>query len=201
MIEIGLDRRWRVSLKIDVETPMPATEAWRQLTDLRRFACVDIFHRRLIWAARENKVGGTFFLEHKFLFWSVMRNGRVLTWREGSSYSFSDLSERDPQLGFPHVYCFRVEPLAGGCSRVTLQITGRWTAQWIPRPLVRIWFRWILLHTREKLANLLLKSAIEAREGPGRTSPGHLQRSLRRVPRRSPASKGPSEPTRRFSWG
>ena len=87
------------------------------------------------------------------LAWLVARTtawtaGRILTWHEGHSYSFSDLSLRGAQVGFPHVYEYRVISLGIDCSRLTVTVRGRWTATWIPLPARRSWLAFVMAQTR-----------------------------------------------------
>ena len=162
-MRIEVDRRWHVRLAADLDLPIDAGSAWRSVSDFRRYACLDIFHRRLELNGPRPSAGTTFSLEHGLLGVCLTRVGRVLHWHEGRSYAFSDLSRRDSRKGFPHVYIYTVVPLAEGRCRFRLEVRGRWTARFLGRPLTRLWLGWILLKTSTSIHNALLGDALRRR--------------------------------------
>lgn len=159
-MRVDVDRRWRVRLAADLDLPIDADAVWRSVSDFRRFACLDIFHRRLEADDLKPQAGTTFSLEHGLLGLSLTRVGRVLHWHEGRSYAFSDLSRRDARKGFPHVYIYTLTPLKSGRCRFRLEVRGLWTARFLGRPLVRLWLGWILLKTATSIHNELLRDAL-----------------------------------------
>ena len=161
-MQITVDKSWRVDLRAEAELPMSAEAAWRWLRDFRRFACQDLFHRAVDLGAEEPRAGAAFRLKHQFAGIHVWRVGRILFWNEGRSYSFSDLSQRGPRAGFPHVYTHELLPIAGDRCRLRLSVKGRWTATFMPRPLVRLWLAAIMLKTRTSMRNALLFSELRA---------------------------------------
>jgi hypothetical protein len=159
MIRVAVDRRWRVRLVVELDLPIDASTAWLSVSDFRRYACLDIFHRRLELNGQP-RAGATFTLEHGLLGLRLTRAGRVLHWHEGRSYAFSDLSRRDSRKGFPHVYIYTLTPLETGRCSFRLEVRGRWTARFLGRPLVRLWLGWILLKTATSIHNELLGDAL-----------------------------------------
>ena len=172
-MRITVDKRGRVDLRAESELPMSAEAAWRWLRDFRRFACQDLFHRVVELEAAEPRAGAAFRLKHEFAGIHVWRVGRILFWNEGESYAFSDLSQRGPRAGFPHVYTHELLPVSANCCRLRLSVRGRWTATFIPRPLVRLWLAAIMLKTRASMRNALLLSELRERRRPD-VDPGFL---------------------------
>ena len=121
--------RVRVRTTIDVAV-WPRAALWAYVSDLARFCRADPFHDVV------ERDGDTLVLDHCVFGLRFTRIGRVLSWREGESYSFSDLSVRGPGVGFPHAF---VVSVADG--RIDLEVAGRWTARWLPRALSRAWLR------------------------------------------------------------
>ncbi len=162
MLQITVDKRGRVDLRAESELPMSAEAAWRWLRDFRRFACQDFFHRAVELDMEEPQAGAAFRLKHQFAGIHVWRVGRILFWNEGRSYAFSDLSQRGPGAGFPHVYTHELQPIAADRCCLRLSVKGRWTATFIPRPLVRLWLAAVMLKTRTSMRNALLLSELRA---------------------------------------
>ena len=162
MLQITVDKRGRVDLRAESELPMSAEAAWRWLRDFRRFACQDLFHRVVELDMEEPQAGVAFRLKHQFAGIHVWRVGRILTWNEGCSYAFSDLSQRGPRAGFPHVYTHELQPIADDRCCLRLSVRGLWTATFVPRPLVRLWLAAVMLKTRASMRNALLLSELRA---------------------------------------
>ena len=77
------------------------------------FVTIDPFHSRVIVLGPELRPGVALALEHRAFGLKFLRFGRLLSWREGRGYTFSDLSGRGGARGFfPHVFDFAVEPAA-----------------------------------------------------------------------------------------
>ena len=158
MMRIGLDRRWGVDLHASFGLPIDAAAAWRHMCDFERFACLDFFHQAVHLSEPGPRVGTRLRIEHRFVCFAVERIGRILSWREGRSYAFSDLSHR-PGRGFPHVYVYEVQPEGDGRCRFNIMVRGKWTATWLPRPLVRLWLGWVMLKIKQSAHNELLVRA------------------------------------------
>ncbi len=161
MMRIELDRRWRVNLHAGFSLPTGAAAVWRHMCDFERFACLDLFHHAVHLDRPPPRVGTHLRIEHRFVCFAVERIGRILTWREGRSYAFSDLSHR-PGRGFPHVYVYEVHPEPGGGCRFKIMVRGKWTATWLPRPLVRLWLGWVMLKIKQSAHNELLRRAVRS---------------------------------------
>ncbi len=159
-MRIDLDRRWRVRLSTAVDLPVAAENAWRQLKDFRRFACVDLFHRRVVLSEADPAAGVELEIFHGLVGVGFLRCGRILRWREGRGYEFSDLSRRHPLLGFPHIYGFELLPEGRNRCRLRVRVRGLWTARWIPRIGVKFWLALILLKIRLSASNLLLSRVL-----------------------------------------
>lgn len=96
-------------------------------------------------------------LSHRYMGLRFERVGRILSWREGIGYAFSDLTRRGPRAGFPHVFSFRLEPVDDGHCRLHVRVRGLWTARAIPRWLARLWLWWVFSHIpRSVEAELLM---------------------------------------------
>lgn len=129
---ITCDRAGRVSAAISLDLPLAAISVWGQMRDLPGFATLDPFHDRI--ELLSNADGGppprpapgvAIRLHHRCGPIRPVRKGRILAWREGCEYSFSDLSQRGTSVGFPHIYTYRVERLGEGASRLSLTVRGR----------------------------------------------------------------------------
>ena len=105
----------RVDLRIELEVARPPAEVWARVADFPEFVTIDPFHSRVIVLGPELRPGVALALEHRAFGVKFLRFGRLLRWREGRGYTFSDLSGRSGGRGFfPHVFDFAVEPAAAG---------------------------------------------------------------------------------------
>jgi hypothetical protein len=161
VIRIAIDRNWHVRLVGEFELAFDAASAWLSLRDFHRFACQDMFHQSVRVDAPRPLAGASVVLDHRFAGIGFARVGRILHWREGRSYAFSDLSRRDPQRGFPHVYILSLDPIDAARCRFRLEVRGRWTARFLGRMLTRGWLAWIMLKTTLSIRNAFLKDALE----------------------------------------
>jgi hypothetical protein len=154
-----VDEHYRVNAACTLEVQLPAGAVWGQMRDVARFLSTDPLHARVLFPAGPpdlSKPRGTLVrLQHRFLGVGPDRVGRILAWSEGRGYAVSDLSRRGNRVGFPHVCTYRVDPIGIGRSRITLGARGRWTATWLPRPLVRLWICWVFLATRHHVGREL----------------------------------------------
>jgi hypothetical protein len=133
-----------VDLGVVVEVARTHEEVWPIVADLPRFATIDPFHGRVIVLGPALGPGVALALEHRAFGLAVMRFGRLLSWREGRGYAFSDLPARDPSRGFfPHVFDVAAEPSGEDRTRLTVRVRGRWNSRLVPRRLGRWWLRWV----------------------------------------------------------
>jgi hypothetical protein len=113
---------------------------WNQISDLPRFLTIDPFHDEVTLMRDQPAKGVDLVLSHNAFGRRFLRFGRILAWREGVGYTFSDLSARGPRVGFPHVFMVRIEP-RGDVARLTIRVRGRWTSRLVPVWLGRLWIR------------------------------------------------------------
>jgi hypothetical protein len=131
---------------------------WQQIRDLPNFLTIDPFHDKVILMRDSPTVGVDLTLSHNAFGCRFLRFGRILAWREGFGYAFSDLSARGPRTGFPHVFDVQIEPLpeplpspqhSPPMSCLTIRVRGRWTSWLVPVWLGRLWIRLVCLeHAR-----------------------------------------------------
>jgi len=79
------------------------------------------------------------------------RAGQILQWVEGQGYSFSDLSTRSIQQGFPRVYRYHVRTLDNDSCCIQVCVRGRWTAGWMPRWMVQGWLRLVMMQIASRI--------------------------------------------------
>jgi hypothetical protein len=136
----------RVDLRIDLDVPRCPAAVWAVVKDLPRFACVDPFHQRVIVLGPDLKPGTQLVLEHcAFGIW-FRRFGRLLSWKEGDGYAFSDISARGSGRGFPHAFFVSVAAAGPGQleqTRLTVRVRGKWTAHLIPLWIGQWWLRYV----------------------------------------------------------
>jgi hypothetical protein len=111
---------------------------WHQISDLPRFLTIDPFHDQITLMRDKPAKGVDMVLSHNAFGRQFLRFGKILSWREGVGYTFSDLSARGPRVGFPHVFMVAIEP-ENTHSRLTIRIRGRWTSRLVPAWLGRLW--------------------------------------------------------------
>lgn len=162
MRSIRLDRRWQVDLLHRSRLPLSAAAAWAELADFERYACLDYFHRSVELDGERPAAGVGIRIRHGLFGIGFDRVGRILRWRPGRGWAFSDLSARGAGVGFPHVYLLSVEPDGADACRLTARVTGRWTLRVLPRPLVRLWLTLVMTRIGVELDHALLRSAVAA---------------------------------------
>jgi len=153
--EVG---RTAVDLRIELCLDRPVDEVWSKMADFTRFTCIDPFHERVIVQAAEFRPGVDLILVHRLLGFRFLRFGRLLTWREGHGYAFSDLSGRDKRHGFPHVFFCSIESVGDSAlhrSRLTVSVRGKWTSPWVSRRLGMCWLRYVCYEHARLLAKML----------------------------------------------
>lgn len=136
--------RWgrRLETRIELDLPLPPAEVWRRVSDLHRFLVIDPFHDRVTLMRPEPAAGVDLVLSHNAFGYKFFRFGRILRWRPGRGYAFSDLSPRGAGRSFPHVFFIDITPApetALTCSRLTITVRGKWNSRWIPPILGQMW--------------------------------------------------------------
>jgi hypothetical protein len=144
----------RVACTAVTSLPLSITAAWGQLRHLPTSATHDPFHAR-VHVGRS----GALVIEHRYLVFRTVRVGRVLWWREGIGFAFSDLSRTDAAAAFPHVLSYRLEPVGPQACRLHVRVGGRWTLPG-PRWIGRLWLRWVFGHVVRTVRNEMLRYAV-----------------------------------------
>ncbi len=132
-----------IDLTIEVALDRPLAEVWVRMADLAEFVTIDPFHSRIIVMDEPLRPGATLAIEHRAFGWRFFRFGRLLWWREGVGYAFSDLSPRGRSGFFPHVFTFAADEQSDGRSRLVVRVRGLWTSRRWPRWVGRGWFRYV----------------------------------------------------------
>ena len=130
----------QVEVVISLTVAQSPEQLWEQVRDLPRFLTIDPFHDQVTLMRDEPAKGVDLVLSHNALGRRFFRFGKIIGWREGVGYTFSDLSPRGPRVGFPHVFMVKIEPIEQH-SRLTICIRGRWTSRVAPVWLGRLWIR------------------------------------------------------------
>ncbi|MDX1947232.1 MAG: hypothetical protein SFU86_17660 [Pirellulaceae bacterium] len=151
-----------LNLAIELEVNQSAAELWRAARDLPRFLTLDPFHDEITLMRAAPAAGVDLVLSHNAFGRRFLRFGRIIAWREGAGYSFSDLSPRGPRVGFPHVFVIEVAespPIDGQAtksllpasrSRLTIRVRGRWTSRLVPVGVGRLWV-WLVCREHARL--------------------------------------------------
>jgi hypothetical protein len=159
-MKIEVSATGRVVCEAQLPLPLSARQAWGQLRDFHRYAAHDHFHAGFTIQGEVPRAGAGLTIEHRYGPFRLQRVGRIVRWREGDGYAFSDLSLRGTGRSFPHVMSLRVADKPGGCV-VTVRVTGRWTAP-TPRWMARLWLAWVVLSIAQRTRNGLLAFHLHA---------------------------------------
>jgi hypothetical protein len=162
MIAVRFHRRTVVHVIGTMILPLSAGAAWGQMRHFPSFVGLDPFHSNVRGPSGSTpcKTGDAVLLGHKFGLVRFDRIGRILRWRDGRGYCFSDLSRRGNRLGFPHVFIYDLRPRGADACRLSITVRGHWTAAWLPASIVRFWFRWVFAHLMHVVRNRLLVIAL-----------------------------------------
>jgi hypothetical protein len=158
MTRVRIRRSRGVVCRAALRLPISPQSVWGQLRDFSRYAQQGVFHADIRIAGDAPKAGAELTMSHHLAGIAVMRVGKILWWREGVGYSFSDLSRRGPRHGFPHVFSYRIKPhprKPDACTLIIL-VRGKWTARWIPRPLAWLWLQWVFSRVVRNVDNSML---------------------------------------------
>jgi hypothetical protein len=155
-MRIRINARGVVDCHAIFEVPLSAGATWGQLRGFNQYARQDFFHAELEIEGGIPRAGAALKISHRFLGLRFARVGRILIWREGIGYSFSDLSLRGPRSAFPHVFSFRIEPNVTNVCRLHIRVKGLWTARHIFRPMAWLWLWWVFGQVVRSTRNELL---------------------------------------------
>ncbi len=145
----------KVDIEISLDLARSAADVWSLISDLPRFLTIDPFHDQVTLMRDQPAVGVDLVLSHNALGRRFLRFGKIIAWREGSGYTFSDLSPRGPKHGFPHVFMINLQPLVTSdeklpLTRLTIHVRGRWTSRLVPVGLGRLWV-WLVVREHVRL--------------------------------------------------
>lgn len=156
MKQIAISFSGAVRCRAALDVPLSLTSVWGQIRDFDKFAQLDLFHSNINLKGGVVRQGAILEMQHRYGPFAVRRVGRILVWKENVGYSFSDLSRRGPRAGFPHVFSYRLESTGEQTCRLHVAVTGRWTADFIPRPFARLWLCWVFGHVMRGVEQQLL---------------------------------------------
>ena len=145
----------KLDIEISLDVARPAADVWNLISDLPRFLTIDPFHDHVTLMRDQPAVGVDLVLSHNAFGRRFLRFGKIIAWREGSGYTFSDLSPRGPKQGFPHVFMISLQPLPTSdeespLTRLNIQVRGRWTSRLAPVWLGRLWV-WLVCREHARL--------------------------------------------------
>ncbi|MGC4032147.1 MAG: hypothetical protein QM754_10530 [Tepidisphaeraceae bacterium] len=166
----------RVICREEIVLPLSARQAWGQLRDFHRYACHDPFHARIRINSGVPRVGAELHIDHRYGPFRARRRGRILRWREGVGFAFSDLSLANPKRGFPHILSLTVRDSGSEECRLIIRVGGKWTAP-TPRWIARLWLRWVFLVVVQRTRNDLLRFALSQRVA-GKTKTGRKSEAI-----------------------
>jgi len=147
----NVSQKYRVHISVFVRVPLKASTVWGQMRDFSWFTTLDPFHVRVHTNDQRYQAGTRLVIEHRFLGIGFRRVGRILKWTEGIGYSFSDLSTRGVHNGFPHVYCYMIQPVDNNTSCISVSVRGLWTATLFPRWLIKLWLRFVMANSAARI--------------------------------------------------
>lgn len=153
---IRISRRGVVHCAARIDIPLSATAVWGQLRDFPRFAQQDLFHAGLTIEGGVPRAGARLEMMHRYAGFRIRRIGRILIWREGVGFSFSDLSRKGPRHGFPHVLSYRIESIAAERCRLHISVRGLWTSRAPGRPAAWLWLWWVFAQVVRSVERELL---------------------------------------------
>jgi len=144
-----------MDIEISIDVARSQHELWQLVGDLPRFLVIDPFHDQVTLMRDRPAVGVDLLLSHNAFGSRFLRFGRIVAWREGSGYTFSDLSNRGPRRGFPHVFIVQLEPvgdvrLSCPLTRLGIRVRGRWTSRLTPAWFGRLWV-WLVCREHARL--------------------------------------------------
>ena len=189
---VNLSASGRVDCRAVIDVPLSAVAAWGQLRDFGRYARHDYFHAHFEVSGGVPRAGARLRIGHRFGPFAVGRVGRIVRWREGEGYAFSDLSTAGPRRGFPHVFSYRLEAVDECRCRLHLRVGGRWTAP-VPRWAARAWLWWVFSAIVVRVENDLLRFALARGQkvgATGRGTPRPVPGDAREHGSRSTATRG-----------
>ena len=167
MTSIKLSTRWAVNAETSVVLDANTTEVWQVMELFSQFIAADPYHTN-VTDAQGNCLhaipprGTALRIGHGIGFTWFNRVGTLIRVVPQHSLAFTDLSPRGRAVGFPHVYRYQLTPINDRDCVLKLVVRGKWSARWLPRPLIKLWLWWVMtqanwslrLHTAHEVAGL-----------------------------------------------
>ncbi len=156
MTRVNLSTRWAVNAQTSVQLDASTEEVWAVMQRFDRFIAADPYHAR-VTDEQGNRLdtlpprGTAIRIGHGIGVTWFDRVGTLVRVVPGKTIAFTDLSKRGRNLGFPHLYHYTLKPISEEVCELILAVRGRWSARWMPRPLVRAWLAWVLIQARWSL--------------------------------------------------
>lgn len=150
-VQCGGERGRAIAIRIEIATPLSPAQLWRRISDLPQFLTIDPFHEQVTLTRDRPAAGVQLVLWHNAFGRRFHRFGRILRWREGEGYAFSDLSAHGKRVGFPHVFIVSIKLRGRGETQTQLvvEVKGRWNSRFTPVWIGRLWIRLVCLdHAR-----------------------------------------------------
>ena len=149
MTFVRLSCRWGVHAETSATIDASADEVWAVMQHFNRFIAADPYHTRITDAQgkRLNTLpprGTALRIGHSIGFTWFDRLGTLIRLKPGQSFAFTDLSPRGANAGFPHVYKYQLTPISEAACELKLTVRGKWSARWLPRPVVKAWLWWVM---------------------------------------------------------
>ena len=159
-----------VLIESSFDVPLPPSWVWNEMRDLAHFATADPFHGEIEIDGGVPRQGASIRVHHSYAGVRIVRVGRILIWRPGECFAFSDLSARDPRRAFPHIFRFTMQRLDAASTRVTIAVHGKWTLHRLPLTIRRLWLWWVMRMTTDAARNHLLRAVAVYRASPSFSS-------------------------------
>jgi hypothetical protein len=105
-----------LDIEFSLDVARSAADLWQFISNLPQFLTIDPFHDAVTLMRDRPARGVDLVLSHNAFGRRFLRFGRIVAWREGSGYTFSDLSGRDRRRGFPHVFVVSLTPFSASSN-------------------------------------------------------------------------------------
>lgn len=158
-MKIEVTPSYRVCLETTIDAEIPPSALWGQVRAFPQFAVRDAFHIGFDLEGPP-RAGARYSITHRFLGVTIVRRGRVLRWDEGVGYAFSDVAIEDGRGDFfPHVFEYRVLERSEMLSTLRVRVRGVWRWRFVPRVVVAVWMRYVMVKIRVAIDLELLRYA------------------------------------------
>lgn len=157
MTTLKLSTRWAVHAQTSVALDASSAQVWQVMQRFSRFIAADPYHTRMTHAQGKRldvlpPRGTALRIGHGIGFTWFYRVGTLIRAVPQQSLAFTDLSQRGRAVGFPHVYQYQLKPINENTCQLKLVVRGRWSARWLPRPIVYAWLWWVMAQAHWSLS-------------------------------------------------